>query len=98
MDKRVCTKYFHCPAANNMLILDGAMEVLRAYSLVHYHPDMKALSIHRLVQTVLKDTMQGDLQRQWAERVVRAIDQLFPHKITSDTWPLCKRYLLHAQA
>ena len=36
------------------------------------------LSIHRLVQTVLKESMDQETQRAWAERTVRAVNAAFP--------------------
>ena len=58
---------------------------------------MKTLTIHRLVQAVLRDGMDEDTQRQWAERAVRAVNRVFPY-VTFATWQDCQRYLPHAQA
>ncbi len=46
---------------------DEAIGALRKYSLVRRNPETKMLTIHRLVQTVLKDGMQEDKQREWAD-------------------------------
>ena len=72
------------------------MRELRKYSLVHRNPVHKLLSLHRLLQVLMKDDMDEDTQRLWAERAVRALNKAFPEaKFT--TWPLCKRYLPHAR-
>ena len=84
--------------ANNLIALDEAIEALRTHSLVHRTPETKTLSIHRLVKEILKDTMDREQQRQWAERVVRAVNRVFPDPEETTTWPLCQQYLLHAQA
>ena len=43
------------PVAGNIFLLNQAIEVLRAYSLLRRDPKEKTLSIHRLVQAVLRD-------------------------------------------
>jgi len=61
-------------------------------------PDPKdnTLSIHRLVQEVLKEQMDEDTQRLWAERAVRAVSRVFPNPEYTN-WDLCRKLLLHAQ-
>ncbi len=76
--------------------VNAALKELLAYSLVHRDPETGTLSIHRLVQEVLKDQMDEQTQRQWAERTVRAVKQVFPHPKYSN-WSDCRRYLPHAQ-
>ncbi|MHB8598579.1 MAG: FxSxx-COOH system tetratricopeptide repeat protein [Ktedonobacteraceae bacterium] len=58
--------------------LNGALEVLRGYSLVRRDANTHMLSIHRLVQTVLKENMDQETQRAWAERTVRVVNAAFP--------------------
>ena len=83
--------------ANNPTAFDEAIAFLRAYSLVRRLPETSTLSMHRLVQAVLKDAMNKSQQRQWAKRTVRSVNQLFP-SVEFASWPQCERYLLHAQA
>jgi len=85
------------PLAGNLIALDEAMEALRAYSLVRRNPDTNTLTIHRLVQAVLRDAMNTEQQRQWAERTVRIIEHIFPNPKEMTNWKLCERYILHAQ-
>jgi tetratricopeptide (TPR) repeat protein/transcriptional regulator with XRE-family HTH domain len=65
-------------AAGNAVKLDGVIGDLRRFSLVQRHEEDEALmrgetlSIHPLVQTVLKDTMPQKIRRWWAERTVKA--------------------------
>ena len=75
---------------------NAAMKALRNYSLVRRNPDNKMLSIHRLVQAVLKDRMSPEVQQLWSERTVRAINAIFPEE-DSPRWRQCERYLPHAQ-
>src|SRR5205823_6152350 len=58
--------------------------------------DDKTLTIHRLVQEVLKDSMSKEMRRFWAERTVRAVNRAFP-KVEFATWERCQAYLPHAQ-
>ena len=81
---------------DDLTSLDLATEELLRYSLVRRNPDARTYGIHRLVQTVVKDQMPKDTQKQWAEWTVQAVNRVFPDvKFTS--WPICERYLSHAQ-
>ena len=55
------------------------------------------LEIHRLVQIVLKQAMDHDAQRLWAERAVRAVNRAFP-SVEFSTWTVCERLLFQAYA
>ncbi len=78
------------------LEFEKAIGELRKYSLVRRNPDGATLTIHRLVQDVLKDDMDEPMQRQWAERVVRAVNQAFP-TVEFANWDICQQYLPQAQ-
>ena len=77
------------------LALDAAIAALLNYSLVKRTPEKGTLSMHRLVQAVLKDEMGSATQRLWAERAVLAVSRSFPPSEV-ETWPACQRYLPHA--
>ncbi len=77
------------------LALDDAIAALLNYSLVRRTPEKGTLSMHRLVQAVLKDDMDSATQRQWAERAVLAVDESFPPSEV-ETWSACQLYLPHA--
>jgi tetratricopeptide (TPR) repeat protein len=81
----------------NLSGLNTAIREVLKYSLVHRDPEAKALSIHRLVQQVLKDQMDEETQRQWAERAIRAVRHVFPPNPEYSNWDICRQYLLHAQ-
>jgi len=84
------------PVAADPFELNAAIEELRKFSLLRRDPDAKTLTIHRLVQEVLKDRMSKKMQRRWAERTVRAVSSAFP-SAEYETWERCKRCLPHAQ-
>ena len=82
--------------SSDSLGVNKAMGELLNYSLVRCNADNATLTMHRLVQAVLKDGMDKRTQSQWAERVVRAVNQAFP-RVEFDNWPVCQQYLPQAQ-
>ncbi len=76
--------------------LDAALAVLRRYSLIRRNPTTKTVSIHRLVQDVLRSNMEREGQRHWAEIAVSTLGREFPNG-EPESWSLCGRYLPHAR-
>jgi tetratricopeptide (TPR) repeat protein/transcriptional regulator with XRE-family HTH domain len=83
------------PFSDDPLLLDDAIGILRRYSLLRRNPETKMLTIHRLVQTVLKDAMTKETHYTWAERCVRVVSRAFPEAEFA-TWSTCQQYLPHA--
>ena len=81
--------------ASEILTLNDMIGELNNYSLVR-RSTASILSIHRLVQAVIRDNLSKEAQSDWAERTVRAVNQAFP-KVEFITWQQCRRYLPHAQ-
>lgn len=84
------------PLAEDPIRLDEAIEELLKYSLIRRNSDSKTLSIHRLVQAVLKDAMPEEQQREWAERAVLSVNRIL-QDVTYETWPLYQRYFTQVQ-
>ncbi|HJT55944.1 MAG TPA: tetratricopeptide repeat protein [Ktedonobacteraceae bacterium] len=85
-------------AAAELHTFQQMIEALLKFSLVKRLSDDKMLSIHRLVQAVQMDMMEPAVQRQWAERVIQAVNTAFPENPQDiATWPHCRRYLNQAQ-
>jgi hypothetical protein len=84
------------PVVADSTMLNTAIRELLKYSLVHRDPETQTLSVHRLVQEVLKDQMDEETQRLWAEQAVRAVSRVFPYPEFT-RWDRCRKYLLHAQ-
>lgn len=55
-----------------------SLHVLLRYSLVRRNGDTHTLNMHRLVQTVIKENMDQETRRAWAERTVRVVNAAFP--------------------
>ena len=81
--------------ASDPLALNKAITALRAYSLLNRDATNKTLSIHRLVQAVLREDMNEKTARQWMKRVVEAVSEVFP-EVQPETWTHCERLLPHA--
>ncbi len=81
--------------SEDQLVLNEALEPLTRYSLIRLDVDTQTYSIHRMVQEVVKDQMGAELQAQWAEWVVRAVEQSFP-EVDYQTWTRCERLIPHA--
>src|SRR5437660_967979 len=76
----------------------AAIKALLDYSLVQRNTHTHILSLHRLVQAVLKGRLSEDAQREWAKRVRVTICRLFPsdEAAQADYLPVGERLLLHA--
>lgn len=81
--------------ANDPFLFNQAIEALRAYSLLDRDPGTQLLSIHRLVQAVLRDQMDTATEKLWAVRAARVVNAAFP-SVKHETWPQCERLLPHA--
>jgi len=80
------------PAGVEQLAFDGALEVLRRYSLVRRDGQSRSLSVHRLVQAVVRGTLDHDERRALAERALAAIERVVPDVQTA-TWRGVQRYV-----
>ena len=84
--------------AADLFLFNQMVEELLKFSLIQRLAETQILRIHRLVQAVQMDTMEPEVQYQWAERVVRAVNEVFPNpSLGMATWPQCLRYLDQAQ-
>ena len=79
------------------LVLDEVLEPLTRYSLIRRDIPSRTYNVHRLVQAVTRDGMDGETQRATAERAVRAVNQAFP-SVEFENWSECERLLPHALA
>src|SRR5205814_1060879 len=59
------------PVAADALLLNDAIAVLRAYSLITRDPQTRTLTVHRLVQAVLRDSMPTHRRKQWLLRFLQ---------------------------
>ncbi len=84
-------------AASDPLAFEDAVAALRRYSLIRATED--SLSVHRLVQAVVRQRLRGDAVPEWAAAAVRLLHSVFPENSEDvSTWPSCSRLLPHALA
>jgi len=79
----------------NELKFNNAIAALRNFSLVNMRDD--GLSVHRLLQAVIREQLKGVEQKTWAGAAVEITNKIFPYD--SDdvrTWRICARLLPHA--
>lgn len=86
------------PIITHPHLLNAAIKELLKFSLIRRDPRINMLTVHRLVQAVIKDGMNEERQREWAERAVRVINHAFPDPRNMATWSRCRQYLPQAEA
>ncbi len=79
------------------MAFDSGIAALQQYSLIKGNEQEQTFSMHRLVQVVLIDDLSPDLQKQWREHVVRAVNAALPVSVYV-TRPQWKRLLPQALA
>jgi hypothetical protein len=84
------------PVAADAYQLDQAITALRAYSLISRDERAQTLTIHRLVQAVLRDSMPAETKQQWMQQAVNAVGAAFPKSPDFAHWLTLDRLLLHA--
>jgi tetratricopeptide (TPR) repeat protein len=83
--------------AADRLAMNRAIKALRQYSLIGTSGE--SLSVHRLVQAVVRDRLREDEEKLWTETAVRLLSAAFPFESDDvQTWHLCSRLLPHALA
>jgi tetratricopeptide (TPR) repeat protein len=83
--------------ASDRLAMNRAIRVLRRYSLIDASDE--SLSVHRLVQAVVRDRLGEDDGDGWAETAVRLLSAVFPYdRDDVRTWHRCSRLIPHAMA
>jgi tetratricopeptide (TPR) repeat protein len=64
------------------------------YSLLSQSAHDNTLSVHRLVQKVIQETLCPEERRDWIERAVCAVAEATPD-FEFEEWPLCDQFLPH---
>ena len=79
---------------NDSFKLNTALEILRRYSLVQRNAETQTLTLHRLVQVVLQDSVPQEMQMREAERVINTLHRCFLREL--DRQLLLEHYLPQA--
>ena len=83
------------PVVTDPLQFDRALAALQSLSLLKRHTESQTLSLHRLVQIVLREGMSEHEQITWMRRVIVILNVLFPEAKMIDVWGQCERLLPH---
>ncbi len=76
---------------------NNAIKALLTYSLLQRNAPTRMLIIHRLVQVVLKESIEEAIQTIWEARLIHAMSLLFPREKTqAGYWQICENLLPHA--
>ncbi|MBV9228495.1 MAG: toll/interleukin-1 receptor domain-containing protein, partial [Chloroflexi bacterium] len=84
------------PVVSDAFLLGQARETLRAYSLMGYDPRTSTLSMHRLTQAVLRESMDESSRKCWAERALRVVYRALP-AVEPTKWSQWEQLVMHAQ-
>jgi tetratricopeptide (TPR) repeat protein/transcriptional regulator with XRE-family HTH domain len=82
-------------ATSDRFLLDQTLGAVLQFSLLNRSANHKMLSLHRLVQAVLLETMSEVEQRSWLGQVIAALETVFPG-VEPSIWNQCERLLPHA--
>ncbi len=78
---------------SNLDAWNKALSILRAYSLVSRDSDKNTLTVHRLVQEVIKDGLSEQEQSILATCIVQALNHVFPYHEAVNWWMLGRQYI-----
>lgn len=81
--------------AADPLAFDTALAVLRSASLLQRNVETRTLTLHRLLQACIKDTLNGEEQRAWVHCVLHALATVFPTIEQTAQWSLCEQLVPH---
>ena len=79
------------------LSFNRVLRDLLSFAFLRRHAQSHTITIHRLIQVVIRAQMEEQTQRQWAERIVQAMARVFPDA-DLEGWSACQRYLSHVFA
>lgn len=105
-EEMLCADVSHLGPALSTVVadpsqLDQAIAVLRSLSLVQRRPETETISLHRLVQIILRERMSEQERAAATQRVVHTLNALFPEvasESTAEVWRQCERLLPHVLA
>ncbi|GCE12816.1 helix-turn-helix domain-containing protein [Tengunoibacter tsumagoiensis] len=83
---------------SNLFQLDQAFALLNASALLRRDPEDHQITLHPLVQTILRDQLTPEQQHHWIEWTLQTLIQFFPFHPGQNTgnWPRPERFLSHA--
>ncbi len=80
---------------NHQMMISTFMRELRRFSFLLRNAETKTVSMHRLVQEVVKESMDDTLQRLWAEHLIKVVNKVFS-QVHFSSGQIFQRYLPYA--
>jgi tetratricopeptide (TPR) repeat protein len=80
----------------HQLRFNEAIGSLLHFSLVRRNADAHTITVHRLIQSVIRDNLLPEQQAEWIHCVVHLLSEAFPPAVEVTSWPLCEKLLPHA--
>ncbi len=84
-------------AAEDPLALDQLLQPLSQYSLIERDRNARTFNVHRMVQEVVRQSLEAPTLRGVVERIVGSLSRAYPGSEVR-AWPLCERLLPHWRA
>jgi tetratricopeptide (TPR) repeat protein len=82
------------PVLTDWFEFNKTIRELRRYSLIQRNLSNSTLTLHRLLQAALRESMGQVMQDQWARQAVGVVKQAFPG-VEPAVWQHCHRFLPH---
>ncbi|MCM1986937.1 tetratricopeptide repeat protein [Methanococcoides seepicolus] len=86
-----------CGSNDDPLIIREVLKPLIQFSLISTTSEKQDFDVHRLVQSVIKANMDKSSQCLWVERIVKAINLVYP-EVEFANWSICDQLLSHSLA
>jgi tetratricopeptide (TPR) repeat protein len=80
----------------HQLRFNEAIGSLLRFSLVRRNGGTHTVTVHRLIQSVVRDNLLPEQQLEWIHRVVDLLSVAFPSAVEVTSWPRCEKLLPHA--
>ena len=80
----------------DLYMFNGAIETLQAYSLLVRNSQTHSVSVHQLVQTVVRESMTTEEKKRWKQWAVLAVNEAQPNVQDVAQWNVCEQWLPHA--
>ena len=81
--------------SDDPLLTTEILEPLTRFSLIRVNAQSQTFDIHRLVQTVVRDTMNAKEKRRWKGHAIAVVSRAFPDTVEFWSWVQCERLLDH---
>jgi tetratricopeptide (TPR) repeat protein/transcriptional regulator with XRE-family HTH domain len=75
---------------------NAALKALLAYSLIRRNPQTKTVTVHRLVQAVIREHLTAEERQHWVIGMLQALQHEFYYEsMQTAKWPWCEQLLPH---